>query len=257
MLIINADDFGASQSINTAITDSFAHGWCSSATIIPNYPQVEEAFQLAHEQRLTGKLGVHLNLVTLAPLTEAMKWNATFCIDGAFNPDWRTQSARGIHLSTAEKAVVADELRAQIRRCRQAHLPVTHIDSHTHAHTIPGVADIVLGVAKESGIRAVRISRNCGKTNSLLKEIYRWWFNARLRRHGFHTTAYFGEIHDILYSFSRHLELVHRNQIEIMIHPDIIDGKILDADRQELGASIACVPGYKAAVSYTEFLAKM
>jgi predicted glycoside hydrolase/deacetylase ChbG (UPF0249 family) len=255
LLIINADDFGASGSINKAIVESFSQGWCSSATIIPNYPSVEEAFQLVHENSLEGSVGVHLNLVTMPPLTEAIRRNTTFCSDGVFRSQWRTLHCRGLHLSAAERAVVADELRAQIGRCLQARIALTHVDSHTHAHTIPGIADLVLGVAKEFDIRAVRIARNCGKPSSLSTEVYKRLFNLWLRNRGFCTTTFFGEIADVIYSLGRNVDFLRRKWIEIMVHPDMVGECVVDADRQELGVSIARVPGHGSAVSFARFLA--
>lgn len=252
-LIINADDFGASASINSAIVSSFTQGWCSSATIIPNYPSVEEAFELAHEYGLEDKLGVHVNLVTREPLTEGVKRNTILCTDGRFDSGWRTTFNRGVHFSTAEKAMVADELRAQIRRCLDAKIMVTHIDSHTHAHTVPGIASIVLGVAREFGIHLVRIARNCGRPASLPKEAYKALFNIRLRINGFQTTDYFGEIADILQLLAMHPNVLHQKAVEIMVHPDIFDGKVLDADYKELGYSVANIPKYETAVSYAEY----
>lgn len=48
------------------------------------------------------------------------------------------------------------ELRAQIRRVKEAGLEVSHLDSHQHLHMLPGILPIVARLAREFGIGAIR-----------------------------------------------------------------------------------------------------
>lgn len=251
MLIINADDFGASETINQSIVMSFEQGWCSSATIIPNYPAVDEAFELAHDRGLIDKLGVHINLVTQMPLTDAMARQTRLCHNGMFSSDWRNQYSRGIQLDSTEQEAVANEIRAQINRCLHAKIAVTHVDSHTHAHTIPGIAAIVQAVAREFHIPAIRLARNSGHPSSLPKALYKCWFNYQLRRRRFTTTDYFGDIDDALITRQKHPQTWQKHW-EIMVHPDNCHGRILDAEGDELAIRIAKIPEAQHAVSYAQ-----
>jgi predicted glycoside hydrolase/deacetylase ChbG (UPF0249 family) len=72
-LIINADDFGLSTSVNRAVVASLQASLCSSTTIMANQPAFLEACQLAHDHRLFDRVGVHLVLTEGSPLTEAIK----------------------------------------------------------------------------------------------------------------------------------------------------------------------------------------
>jgi predicted glycoside hydrolase/deacetylase ChbG (UPF0249 family) len=54
---------------------------------------------------------------------------------------------------------VERELRAQIRRAREAGLRPSHLDSHQHVHMLPRVALLVARLASENGVRAVRYPR--------------------------------------------------------------------------------------------------
>ena len=57
---------------------------------------------------------------------------------------------------------IAIEISAQIRRVLDAGIRPTHIDSHQHLHVLPGVIDIVLSAAHDTGIPVIRIPRERG-----------------------------------------------------------------------------------------------
>ena len=61
-MILNADDFGYSRSVNRAIADCFARGLINRTTIMVNMPFAEEAAQLAREGGFFDCVGLHINL---------------------------------------------------------------------------------------------------------------------------------------------------------------------------------------------------
>src|SRR5436190_16944781 len=61
-LIINADDFGRSQSINEAIVRAHREGVLTSASLMMNEPACAEAVALAKENPNLG-IGLHLTLL--------------------------------------------------------------------------------------------------------------------------------------------------------------------------------------------------
>lgn len=69
-LIINADDFGFSKSINKGVIDAYNSGLISSTSMMMNMPYVEDAVDLYKniENNNLG-LGVHLNLTVGKPLS--------------------------------------------------------------------------------------------------------------------------------------------------------------------------------------------
>ena len=60
-LILNADDFGLSPSVNKGIVEAFQQGIISSATMMMNTPYTDEAIELAKKHNLKN-IGIHLNL---------------------------------------------------------------------------------------------------------------------------------------------------------------------------------------------------
>ncbi|MBQ7603262.1 MAG: ChbG/HpnK family deacetylase, partial [Clostridia bacterium] len=60
-LIINADDFGLSSSINRGIVECIEAGIISSTTMMMNTPYTAEAIKMAKDMGLKN-VGIHLNL---------------------------------------------------------------------------------------------------------------------------------------------------------------------------------------------------
>ena len=61
-MVINADDFGYSESVNKAISDCFEKGLINRTTIMVNMPQAEAASELARTNGFFDKVGLHINL---------------------------------------------------------------------------------------------------------------------------------------------------------------------------------------------------
>src|SRR5688572_7015960 len=194
-MIINADDFAMSRETTAAIAKSFERGWCSSCSLMTNQPATEEAVELAHELKLSQHIGLHLVLNAGAPLSKAIRQCRRFCSEDGlfvFSREWPT-----FRLSNSEKSALADEIRAQIARCRQEfRLPLTHMDSHINTHTEWAVGGVMLTVAREEKIPYVRLARNCGPGLGPLRRAYKLLFNRRVQAAGLARTRYIGSIHD-------------------------------------------------------------
>ena len=192
-MIVNADDFGLSPRVNDAIARAFVEGLISSTTIMANMPAFAEASAMARERGLLDHVGAHLVLTEGDPLTDTMRRCGRFCdADGRFT-FWRHQD-RAVWLSHGERRAVAGELRAQIARCREFGLPVTHIDTHHNVHNQPGIAPLVLELARELGVPAVRVLKNTTTEPSLRNRLSVRFFNGRLRRAGLARTRYFSSV---------------------------------------------------------------
>lgn len=155
LLIVNADDFGMSSEVNQAIVRCFQRGLISSSTIMSTMPAFEEACQLAHENRLTASIGVHLNFTTGKPLVSELMANPSLC-----NADGTFRRFRSMLLDRNSRKLLAAETAAQIERCHKAGLPLSHADSHQHVHTEPCVLLAIQSTLRKLGIRWLRISRN-------------------------------------------------------------------------------------------------
>jgi predicted glycoside hydrolase/deacetylase ChbG (UPF0249 family) len=250
-MIINADDFAMSRGTTAAIAQSFERGWCSSCSLMTNQPATEEAVELAHELKLSQHIGLHLVLNAGAPLSKAIRQCRRFCNeDGifAFSREWPT-----FRLSNSEKAALADEIRAQIARCRREfHLPLTHMDSHINTHTEWAVGGVLLTIAREEQIPYVRLARNCGPGLGPLRRAYKALFNHRVQATGLARTRYIGSIEDCLYLLKRR-KLEHIEPLEVMVHPDLDDeGNVINLPNGELlEESVQKLHGYEQAVSFS------
>lgn len=239
LLIINADDFGKNALANRAIIDSFRQGLCSSATIMVTTPGFEEACQLSRENRLSSHIGIHLDLSEGFPLSEKIRSAPLFCAkNGSFH---FTKEPPRLYLGASAKSALAEEIRAQIKRCRAQGINPTHIDSHNHIHTSWALASVLIPVAREEKITYIRIARNCGPIYGRMRRMYNHFFNTRLRAAAFARTRYFGSLTDYLF-LKKQLEVPQFiDSFEIMAHPEFDD----------LNLTIAEVKECKEAVSFS------
>ncbi len=153
-LIINADDFGYSEGVTRGIAEAHAAGVVTSTSILANGIDFENAVHLARTYRALG-VGVHLNLVQGRSLIRVP--SLTDPATNEFYP-LATQALRAM-TGRIDARELDSECRAQIARVREAGLTITHLDSHRHAHAMPGIFPVVSRVAREAGIRAIRIPR--------------------------------------------------------------------------------------------------
>jgi predicted glycoside hydrolase/deacetylase ChbG (UPF0249 family) len=251
VLIINADDFGHSTEVNHAILASLSQGLCSSTTLMANMPGFEEACRLCYENDLADRVGLHLVLSEGFALTDAMKRCPRFCnADGRFVSDRRPM----FRLNNFEKGALAEEISAQIDRCRKFDIPLTHVDSHHHVHVEWAIAGILLGIAKEKGLRYVRLARHLDPDSTWAKNLYRRFFNYRLMSTGVAATKYFGTIEDFVGLREKFGSNAHTQSFEIMVHPAFDgDQNLVDSvSNQLLARYLSRVDGHEMAVSFGE-----
>jgi predicted glycoside hydrolase/deacetylase ChbG (UPF0249 family) len=250
LLIINADDFGRDESTNFAILGSFKYGFCSSTTIMANMPGFDQARDIAREHGLLNHIGLHLVLRDGYPLSDRIRRCRRFCDqDGRLALSWNPPL---LYPDWEEKRALAEEIRSQIKQCRKAGVPVTHLDSHYHMHTQWGVLQVVIPVAREQGIASVRLARNCGQGISPVKKTYKTIVNFQLARAGLARTRYFGAVEDyVSHRQTARTKGTHRS-IEVMVHPMLdAEGIVVDDQRHEaLSETISSIDGYLDAVSF-------
>ena len=153
-LIINADDFGFSEGVTRGILEAHAAGSVTSTSIMANGVDWENAVRLARATRTLG-VGMHLNLVQGRPLLRVP--SLTDRATGELYP--LGALSRRAMLGRVDAGELEAETRAQIERVRGAGITVTHLDSHRHAHAMPGIFPVVARVARDAGIRVIRIPR--------------------------------------------------------------------------------------------------
>jgi predicted glycoside hydrolase/deacetylase ChbG (UPF0249 family) len=222
-IIVNADDFGQSSTVNRAIMACFDRGLISSATIMANMPGFDEACALAISSQLTGRIGVHLNLTDGWPLLPELRSNPALC-----DPSGKFRRFRSRLLSKSDRSMIAAEVGAQIQRCRAAGLPLTHADSHQHVHNEPMVFRAIQPVLKHLGIRHLRISRNMDSLRVVSpKYVAKFCFNRWVAFHGLQGTDYFGTVEN--FEHFRATDRLAGASIEILTHPSFNEsGTLID-----------------------------
>jgi hopanoid biosynthesis associated protein HpnK len=153
-LIVNADDFGLCEGVNKAVKRAHTEGILTSATIMVGMPAAAQAVELAGEMPDLG-VGVHLNLTEGAPISKDQR--VKILLDGSceFSFSLGKLVARSM-LSKAVRQAIEIELAEQIQWLIAGGIKPTHLDSHKHIHTCPGIWPVVIGLAKRFGIGAIR-----------------------------------------------------------------------------------------------------
>lgn len=156
-IIINADDFGRHAEINRAVEEGLVHGCLRSATVMPGGAAFAGAIDIARRHEELG-LGVHFTLVDGHPILPPEEIPSLVGSEGDFLPDHtallKLYLKGGVNLEEVRR-----ELAAQLQKIEATGIPISHVDSHQHMHTLPGIIDIVLDLAARAGIRAVRTPR--------------------------------------------------------------------------------------------------
>ena len=91
-VIINADDFGLTDSCTDAIKDAFLYGIVSDVSLVANGNAFEKATAYADKwEKLKEHTGIHFNLTEGKPLSKEMQSNARFVTNGRFNDFFKKQ----------------------------------------------------------------------------------------------------------------------------------------------------------------------
>jgi chitin disaccharide deacetylase len=242
-LIVNADDFGYSESVNRAIVKGFESALLTSTSIMANMPGFDHAVGLVNQHPfLQGRLGLHLNLTEGFPLSRALPACPLFCGEGGYLVYDRDRSL--FRLSRQERDAVYEELQMQLERVLAAGIRPVHLDSHHHSHTEWAIAPLVCRLARQYNIQRIRLTRNMGHIPSRAKRIYKtlfnYWFLERRSGMG-NNTDYFGDIDDMnFFMNSREGKSTGDLSFEIMVHP-LFDkvGQLVDYDGRDLRQALS------------------
>jgi len=157
-LIVNADDFGRSSSVNHAVVRAHREGILTTASLMVNEPGFEEAVALAREN---PHLGVGLHLTFLCGRS-ALPPEA---IPGLVNPRGEFSEdpvATGLRLFFRQRlrAQVRAEIHAQFEKFFSTGLELDHVNGHLHFHLHPTVFNLLLQDSEPLRIRRVRLTRD-------------------------------------------------------------------------------------------------
>jgi len=143
VLVINADDFGFSADMSSAIERLYLAGRVTNATLMVYGPAVEEALSILRRNPNLS-VGLHLDLCDVLGLYQTGY------------AQMRENLARDPEL--LRKA--ADEVDRQIGAFKGFGLDFSHMDGHRHFHALPEVFPTVVEVAVDHGLRSLRLSKD-------------------------------------------------------------------------------------------------
>jgi len=236
-LIVNADDFGRSDSINEAIIAAHRDGILTSASLMMNESASESAVKLAREN---PRLGVGLHLTLLCGHSAVSREHIPGLVNrqGEFSDRPATTGFRYFF-----KRKLQDQFRreidAQFARFAATGLALDHVNGHLHMHMHPVVFRILIDNASRYGIRRMRFTRDRFWLNAGIAS-GNWWYRIlhaavyqvlstaerrRFQRSGFRfTNQVFGLMQDSRVDESFVLKLLPRlpaGDSELYSHPSL------------------------------------
>jgi hopanoid biosynthesis associated protein HpnK len=158
-LIVNADDFGLSHSVNEAVVRAHREGILTTASLMVNEPGFAEAMAFANENPRLG-VGLHLTLLMGHAALPPEKIPGLVNAQGEFS-----HSPVGVGLNYFFKGSLREQLRAEIHaqfeKFHATGLTLDHVNGHLHLHLHPLVFEILMEDADALRITHLRLTRDC------------------------------------------------------------------------------------------------
>ncbi|MDP2918032.1 MAG: ChbG/HpnK family deacetylase [bacterium] len=238
-LIVNADDFGLSKSVNRGIIDCYQKGIVTSTTLMPNMPGFDEAVLLAKQNPGLG-VGCHLNIYRGRPVLKACEIPSLVNKNGLFFAS--SELVKRIYWRRIKASEVRREFSAQIQKIQGAGIEISHLDSEKHFHCFPIISPIVAELARDFGILKVRLPREKWKIKKMSQifspQLYKMEYLALRSRFlaksfqkfdikfvdNFSGILYSGKLdQDLLFGF---IETIPDGISELMVHPAYVDQEL-------------------------------
>ncbi|MEP6662893.1 MAG: hopanoid biosynthesis-associated protein HpnK [Verrucomicrobiota bacterium] len=155
-LIVNADDFGRSSSINAAVIRAHREGLLTSASLMVNENSCAEAVALARENSNLG-VGLHVSLVCGKSALAQNEIPRLVNAQNQFSDNAVTSGLKFFFRPCARRQIFS-ELEAQFARFAATGLPLDHVNGHLNIHLHPVVLNILLENAARWKIRRLRLT---------------------------------------------------------------------------------------------------
>ena len=187
-LIINADDFGVSHSVNAAIIQAHEEGVLTSTSLMVSGDAAQEAIALAKDHPQLA-VGLHLVLVCGKSVLPPSQIPHLVDSQGNFSSN-PTQAGLSYQFNQATRAELRLEIYAQLAKFRDSGLNLAHVDGHLHLHVHPVILNILTEFAAEFQIKFIRLpseeltkNLKIDQRNLLTKIVWSIVFG-QLRRYG-------------------------------------------------------------------------
>lgn len=152
-LIITADDYGMSSSVNEAIEACLTAGAMRATCVMMNMPAYAPAATL-RERFPQASVGIHWTLTQGQPVLPASQVPSLVDTDGQFHPF--AQLRRKWLTKQIKRTEIEAELRAQYARFREVVGPPDFWNTHENAHVCPGLFETCVAIGLELEIPTMR-----------------------------------------------------------------------------------------------------
>ena len=239
-VILSADDFGRSHEMNLAIDYAMRNKMVYSTALIMGSEYTQEAVDMAIAGGYIGDVHCHLNLAAcvkvgnhFVPLSEAYK-KGRFCKDGEFA---NVQYYRADFMKYVD--LIYQELEAQFlafREMTKGQANYQHLDFHRYLNLSPPVAMAYnrlikkhhLGSARFFGEHQSEVNESKKRRLVHAAEMFCW------RRH----KAFVVKSSRIEYYLAKLERFAKDEMIELFVHPDYVDGVLMDKTAPVYGTEI-------------------
>ena len=230
-LIINADDFGLSHSVNEAILESFHKGFITNTTLMVNMPGVDEAVEKAKMEGFWNRVGLHINLFEGTPINRNLDRFAEIH-DQMGRAKYWAHGVKRFYLRPSLRKEIKKEVELQIEKFMDYQPQCKHVDSHGHFHTNYSVWHLCKELFQKYGFESTRLSRNLVAGEPKLKGLYKGFYNKDVKKSLSFSTDFFGNFRDYKAFYENGMldKLSGKNScIELMCHPVYEDGILMNA----------------------------
>lgn len=153
-LIIAADDFGLTRGVNEGMVRAYQEGVVTSLNLLPSGEAFEDALSLAKDIGLK-EAGAHLALTETSPVAEAAKVRSLINDEGGFSKGHLDFLAKYFSGNIAEDEIYI-EWKSQLEKAISTGIKITNLSSHEHLHMVPKLLSILIKLAKEHDVPAIR-----------------------------------------------------------------------------------------------------
>lgn len=153
-LIINADDFGLTTGVNSAISECAQRGVLRSTTIMANGPAFDDAVGSGKDLANLG-IGIHFVLTGLRPMSPPETIPELTGRTGNL-PSSPWELLKIVFTRKGIRDEIKRELLVQTEKVFDSGITPTHFDTHKHVHIIPAVLDVLLEIANRYSIMWIR-----------------------------------------------------------------------------------------------------
>jgi predicted glycoside hydrolase/deacetylase ChbG (UPF0249 family) len=159
VLVVNADDFGLTEGTADAILRAHQTGIVTSTSVLVLGRGFKASAARLGDAENLG-IGVHLAAVGEdPPLLSAAEIPTLVDRRGRLTRSWRGFLSRAA-AGQIDPADIKREFGAQIDAVSAFGISQSHLDTHQHLHLWPLVGDVVIDLAVERNIRAIRVPRS-------------------------------------------------------------------------------------------------